>query len=259
MATPKNVFVDKLAMSEYLQVAINESIELWFKQWRWLMGTIAPGRNEPSEVIGIWGYHSTFDRRVTGIRKLQALTLWDRVNYAVAREVSGGGSSAVVIHHCYLPNLIDSGDSSNVTNSYPSSLIRYHRSLSSLNVIARGGGSICSGFSRLLKLWVLPGNLPKLTSHDEQLTASNDGIDASAQSSDPGENYRQPRNWTGRFPTALEGLFMFIGILGLGVGWISIVRHVVYSDSFMSLRWTLLVSVVGTVFIIRWVLVVISR
>lgn len=125
-------------------------------------------------------------------------------------------------------------------------------------IVSGLSGTSC-GISGFLDLWVLPANFMELSTHDQHLTASNDGIDGSAQSSDSGENYGQLCDWAGRFPTALEGLFVFIGILGLGAGLVSVVCHVVYSDSFIRLQWTLLISVVGAVLIIRWVLKVISH
>jgi hypothetical protein len=133
------------------------------------MGTIASGRSEPSEVIGVWGYQSTFDWRVAGIRKLQSRPLWDRLNNAIAGQVSSGSSSAIVIHERYLPNLIDGREPSDITNSYPSSLIRNHRSLSSFDIIASSDGGVLGRLSRIFQLGILLLDLFELSPHNTQL------------------------------------------------------------------------------------------
>lgn len=86
-------------------------------------------------------------------------------------------------------------------------------------------------------------HLVQLAAHDQQLPASNDGIDGSAQGGNSGEDHSQLCDWTRRLPTPLEGFLLLLGVLTLGVGMVSGVCHAIYPDSFLSLRWTLSISV----------------
>jgi hypothetical protein len=213
MTATKDVVIFKLPMHINPQIAIIDSVKKWLDHRRRLLSAYAPSGDNSAVVITVRRNYSASVEHILGVRKVWLISLLDWIGDNVAQNAFRWRSSTVVEHHYNFPYFVEARASSNIFNSYPSSLIRSHCGLSSPDAILGSNSSIFRGFSGIVQFGILPTDLSELTAHDVKLAVidnqgdySNDsqnGVYDKLSTFDPS---KLPRKFSG-------GSFLIVGMV----------------------------------------------